>query len=159
MKIAVTVSGKDAAAEIAETRRIACSIFGYLAHCPEFLFLKRKREVSLGILFVSPEKIKALNKFYRQKNRATDILSFPVFAALGELKAHRGNLLDLGDLVIAPRIVRRDAKQLKKTFYAQFLWVLSHGILHILGLDHERGARERARISELEEKIQALLAA
>lgn len=89
----------------------------------------------LSIVFVDSERIRDLNKKYRGKDEPTDVLSF------GE---------NLKEIVICPEIVEKNAKKLKLDYNKELAKVLIHGILHILGFDHEK--EEEAKIMEEKEK-------
>lgn len=92
---------------------------------------KNNAEVSLRI--VEANEIQALNKRYRQKDKTTNVLAFP-----SELP--EGIELDyelLGDVVICSDVVKQEAIQQQKTYQAHFAHMLIHGILHLLGYDHQ----------------------
>jgi len=78
---------------------------------------------TLSLAFVGKDEIKKLNKKFRQKNKATDVLSF-------NLKEK--NIL--GEVVICPEVVKEKGEDLKRVFI--------HGILHLLGYDHEKSEKE-----------------
>ena len=99
----------------------------------------RKTE-TLSLAFVSREEIKKLNKKFRKKNKATDVLSF-------ELKEKN----HLGEIIICPDIVKENAKKYGVPIKQEMAKVFVHGILHLLGYDHE-GTKERARVMEGLEK-------
>lgn len=134
-------------------KQAAFFVLTSLFHEPEFAFLKKKAEISLGVALVENEEIKKINKRYRKKAETTDVLSFPFFQNAEELSSAAEGDTEIGDLVIAPDVVREEAARSRKKYYTQFLWVLTHGILHVLGLDHERSAREARRMRALEEKL------
>ncbi len=75
------------------------------------------KEKEISVVFVSREKIKELNEKYRKKNGPTDVLSF------------EGENDFLGEIVICPEVVKEKKEELE--------FVLIHGILHLLGYDHE----------------------
>ena len=80
--------------------------------------------MALSIALVGPNRIKALNRKYRKKNQATDVLSFQYD--------------DSGEVVICPQEVKKNAQQFKLTFQKELVRVLTHGILHILGYNHQQ---------------------
>lgn len=87
-----------------------------------------------------------LNLKYRGKNRPTDILSFPspeVFRAAG----------DLGELIICLPVLKRQAEGLGHSPRRELDILLAHGLLHLLGLDHERGRAEARRMACFEEQL------
>jgi probable rRNA maturation factor len=97
---------------------------------------------SLGIRFISDQEMKRLNATWRQKDQATDVLSFP-----GELRgipAHpqlaAGPPLEgyhLGDIAISVPTARRQAQRQNHATEREFKTLLLHGLLHCLGYDHE----------------------
>ena len=90
---------------------------------------------SSTIAIVSDARIRALNRRYRRKNRATDVLSFP-----GQAAGH------LGDIVIAAGVARQQAREARHALQTELRVLALHGLLHLLGYDHERDAGLMARI-------------
>ena len=84
---------------------------------------------------VSDARIRSLNRLYRKKNRATDVLSFP-----GQDPRH------LGDVVIAAGVARRQARAAGHSVQTEFRVLALHGLLHLLGYDHDRDAGQMARL-------------
>jgi len=105
-----------------------------------FLLLK-KNGLSVEIFLVSDFEIKKINKKYRNKNKATNVLSFcqPKDFVLAPLKKH------LGEIYLAPNYIKKNKQDIKL--------MLVHGILHLLGYDH---IKEADRI-KMEEKEKSLL--
>jgi probable rRNA maturation factor len=89
---------------------------------------------NLSIALVGQGRIRELNKKYRGKNRATDVLAFP------------GN--GLGEIVICLREVKKNAKRFGSIFKKELARVLIHGILHLLGYNHERSKTETKKMEE-----------
>jgi probable rRNA maturation factor len=90
-----------------------------------------KRESLLTIRFVSSKEGRALNKRWRARDYATNVLAFP------------GDTLDrqrrwLGDIVICAPVLRREARQQGKQLKAHCAHLMVHGLLHLLGHDHQR---------------------
>ncbi len=96
-------------------------------------------DFDLGILITTNKSIKKYNKKYRQKDKPTDILSFPYH---NELKAGQAIKIkneedkNLGDLIISIEYVQKAAKELNQNFDSHLKMLLVHGILHLLGYDH-----------------------
>ncbi len=97
-----------------------------------------KHRVTLAI--VRDAEMKKMNTAYRGKNATTDVLSFP-----SEEEDY------LGDILIAPAQIRRQAKEFGRTNKSEFALMLIHGTLHLLGHDHEK-TKEAARMFLLQEK-------
>lgn len=91
-------------------------------------------DAELTIRFVNESESAALNKQYRNKNGATNILSFP-FEVPAELDGEV-ELNLLGDLIICSDVVKKEAEQQNKSEMAHWAHMLVHGTLHLLGYDH-----------------------
>ncbi len=98
---------------------------------------------ALSILLTTDRKIRALNRTFRGKDQATDVLSFPAAPVPG------GPPL-LGDLVISLDTGRRRAKEDGRPVGRELARYLAHGLLHLLGYDHERSPREARRMARAE---------
>ena len=90
---------------------------------------------TVAVVLVSDAKIRALNRRYRRKDHATDVLSFP-----NEDTGH------IGDIVIAAGVARRQARDAGHGLQTELRVLALHGLLHLLGYDHERDAGQMARI-------------
>ena len=111
-------------------------------------YLELPKQSELCISIVNDEKIRELNKNYRNINRATDILSFTQEIGLDN------NLL--GDLVISYQTALRHSKKYNVTIEREFNKLLIHGILHLIGYDHKKKKETgimREKEKELEEFI------
>lgn len=108
-------------------------------------------EVSL--LFTDNDTIKGLNAQWRAKDKPTNVLSFPAFP----LKPGMALMPLLGDIVLAFETVKSEAKQEHKPFDDHVSHLVVHGLLHLLGYDHETDA-EADEMEGLERKILARLA-
>jgi probable rRNA maturation factor len=94
--------------------------------------------------------VRRLNRDFRGKDKPTNVLSFPS----GDSPAPRGAPKMLGDVVIAYRTVMREAAAQGKSARDHLLHLVVHGVLHLLGYDHERSAAAR-RMETLETRILA----
>jgi probable rRNA maturation factor len=101
----------------------------------------------LSIALITNREIAKLNRRYRKKAGPTDVLSFPV----GELPD--GRLRLLGDVVISVERAEEQAKAGGWTLLEEIDRLLIHGILHLLGYDHERSKKEAQVMRALERKI------
>ena len=104
-----------------------------------------KKAASLTILLSDDARLKALNHDFRGKNKPTNVLSFPA-----------GADTYLGDIAIAYGVTTREAKAQGKRFADHAAHLVVHGVLHLLGFDHERAA-DAKRMEPLEVKILARL--
>jgi len=110
----------------------------------------RIRRADLAIRLVDTKEGRALNRHYRGKDYATNVLSFPVELPEGV------NLPLLGDLVICAPVVAREAAEQGKPLAAHYAHLTIHGVLHLLGLDHEN-EREAEAMERIEREILASL--
>ena len=114
----------------------------------------RIREADLAIRLVDAREGRALNRHYRGKDYATNVLSFPADAAEG-VKLLKGVKMPLlGDLVICAPVVAREAKEQGKPLNDHYAHLTVHGTLHLLGWDHE-DEREAECMERLEREILA----
>lgn len=108
----------------------------------------RIKRADLAIRVVDEKEGRALNRHYRGKDYATNVLSFPVELPEGV------TLPLLGDLVICAPVVAREARDQGKAPAAHYAHLTIHGVLHLLGLDHE-DPREADAMEQLEREILA----
>jgi probable rRNA maturation factor len=114
----------------------------------------RIREADLAIRIVDNKEGRALNRHYRGKDYATNVLSFPADIAEG-VKMPKGVKMPLlGDLVLCAPVVAREAREQKKPLAAHYAHLTVHGALHLLGWNHE-DAREADCMEALEREILA----
>jgi probable rRNA maturation factor len=100
----------------------------------------RARDAQISVLLVGAARSRNLNHRYRGRDYPTNVLSFAP-PALPALPAGRPRLL--GDLVICPQVLRREARQQHKSERAHWMHLFVHGLLHLLGYDHQRAAEAR----------------
>ena len=109
--------------------------------------LKRQHQenAEITLRFVKAIEIQQLNKQYRNKDKKTNILSFP-----SDLPSEI-NADFIGDIVLSPEVIRQEAQQQNKTVNAHFVHLIIHGILHLLGFDHsETDEAEKMESLEIE---------
>lgn len=111
------------------------------------------RPAVLAIRIVDAAESRALNRDYRGRDYPTNVLSFPFEAPPGLPDDASGGLL--GDLVICAPVVRREAAEQGKAPGAHWAHMLVHGLLHLLGYDHQNDTEAEA----MEGRERALLAA
>jgi len=128
--------------------------------------IKDRAEISLAI--VGDGRMRKLNKMYRGKNRVTDVLSFDnrsvipyLNKAFPRLKRATGEkfieppsgIKRLGEIIICYPQAKKQAKRLKHSLEKELTVLLIHGILHLLGYDHEKSESEASKMEEMEKKI------
>jgi probable rRNA maturation factor len=111
---------------------------------------KRFRGRELVIVFVDAKEQRRLNKTYRGKNYATDVLSFESMDPVGD---SAGDLGTLGELVICPEVISRQAKEHGLLVREELGYMVLHGFLHLLGYDHEKSEREAKRMFQLQDEM------
>ena len=94
----------------------------------------------LAIALVTDARMRALNRDYRRKDYATDVLSF------------EGEAPHLGDLVIAKGVAARQAREAGHNLQAELRVLALHGLLHLLGYDHD-DSKDRGRMARLESRL------
>ena len=90
----------------------------------------------LSIVITTDAKIRALNSKYRRKNKPTDVLSFPQVVYRKQKNGDRSPFL--GDVVISHQTMVKQARHYGVSNNAEFVRLLTHGILHLAGYDHEK---------------------
>ena len=98
------------------------------------------------IALVSDQKMRSLNRCYRGIARATDVLSFQVASHVESRHVIDADLPCLGDIVIATNVARRQAKQSGHRYGVELRILALHGLLHLLGYDHERDNGQMERL-------------
>jgi len=114
----------------------------------------RIREADLAIRIVGAKEGRALNRHYRGRDYATNVLSFPADMAEGVKLPKSVKMPLLGDIVLCAPVVAREAREQGKTLAAHYAHLTVHGVLHLLGWDHE-DAREAECMEQLEREILA----
>ena len=113
----------------------------------------KKRRFSLTILLTGNSKMKYLNKKFRNKNKTTDVLSFPNLGIV-DLKKRTNTKTYLGDIALSYEIINRRSKT--SNFDLEFDKVWIHGYLHLLGYDHKK-IKDYKVMKKIENKIIKIL--
>jgi probable rRNA maturation factor len=121
----------------AELKKITASILKAL----------ERSEAELSIALVGDKEMRTLNAKYRKKNKTTDVLSFPA-----DYPTPAEPVL-LGDVIISVEQARRQAKERNHSLKTEMVTLLIHGILHLLGYDHERSPQQAKIMANLEVKL------
>jgi probable rRNA maturation factor len=106
-------------------------------------------DAELSVLFIGDRAMRTLNKTWRNKDRTTDVLSFPL---------REGRFLHiqpdmLGDIVISVPVAARQAKDAGHSLTFELERLLVHGLVHLLGYDHEQGLKEARRMERKERQL------
>ena len=110
----------------------------------------------ITVTLTTPENIRKINKEYRNIDRATDVLSFPMFEKDELEEKIKNNDFEhedvLGDLVISIEKVREQAKEYGHSFERELSYMLVHGFYHLMGYDHIE-EEDKKKMRPKEEKI------
>jgi probable rRNA maturation factor len=107
----------------------------------------------ISILLLDDRQISELNQKYLRRNGPTDVISFP--QQDGSFPQAQPQVL--GDVVISVETARQQALKRQAPFYEEILVLLIHGVLHLLGFDHEKSAQERKKMQAREKELFASL--
>jgi probable rRNA maturation factor len=101
--------------------------------------------VELSVALVDDTRIHELNRTYRHKDKPTDVLAFPLQDLAPGKKTPRKPPAPghLGDVILSIETARRQAARHRRTLLAELTMLLGHGLLHLLGYDHQTDAEER----------------
>lgn len=112
------------------------------------------RDCEVSIVFTDDADIRALNKVFRNKDKATDVLSFP----LQKKPFPKHPTGHLGDLVISLPTAKRQSREFNVAPKSEVLRLLIHGLLHLLGYDHEKvSAKVATQMRRKEKKLFTLV--
>lgn len=107
---------------------------------------------NLSILLVGDKEIAGINSRYRNKNQPTNVLSFP-FADGADASLAGLPIKELGDIIISVDTARREAMLYNQPFAERMNWLLVHGLLHLLGYDHERSTNDERQMQARENEL------
>jgi probable rRNA maturation factor len=134
----------------------------------ESFLLRVRRELDLKqaqvtVCLVSDAEIAGMNQSFRKKRGPTDVLSFPAVKLRKPTQSRRpaaaavsldSDATSLGDIAIAPAVAKRNAKNYGRTLPAELKILILHGVLHLLGFDHEA---DRGEMDRTEKKLRRRL--
>ena len=115
-----------------------------------------KKDVEVSVTFVDNDGIKELNSQYRQKNCATDVLSFPMFDDFTETDMYP-EPVPLGDIVISLERAEQQAHHLFHSIYHEVAFLSVHSTLHLLGYDHETSKSDEEEMFRKQKEIMEII--
>ncbi len=118
-------------------------------------YIDVNQDCEIGIACVDHDESHHLNLEYRQKDKSTNVLSFP--SDIPEEVLAMLDALPIGDLVICIPVVLTEAQEQSKTPLEHFTHMLVHGVLHLMGYDHETSEADAEQMEALEIEILAKL--
>lgn len=119
----------------------------------------------INVLITNNEGIREINRDYRDTDRETDVLSFPMFEFMpgefpedvSELLDPGSDLLPLGDMALSVEKIRQQAEEFGHSVEREIGYLTVHSVLHLLGYDHVDEGEKKAQMREREEIIMAAL--
>ena len=102
--------------------------------------LGRKLPRQIEIVPIREPEARRLNRRYRARRRAANVLSFRYGS-------------DYGEILVCPQVIRRDAASTGNTYSYQLTWMVLHGMIHLAGLHHEKTRAVAAKVNRLERRI------
>ena len=114
--------------------KIVEAVFDYLNN--------KENQYEISLLITNDETIHQLNKEYRQKDKPTDVLSFPM-----------EDEVMLGDIVISLDTAKNQAQEREIGLEREIVFLFIHGLLHLLGYDHETSVEDEKEMFALQEEI------
>ena len=125
-------------------------------------FMKQPDELEVAISFVSEDEIKRINNEFRNIDKVTDVLSFPLIDNPEKKKINKQNFpydvdfdseeICLGDILICKQVATAQAQEYGHSYDREVCYLLVHGIFHLLGYDHME-EDEKAEMRKREEQV------
>lgn len=147
-KLKVTITNQQKAVKIPSGLRLMLR-----RCCTAVLRMEQfEGDAEVNITFVDDEQIHAMNKQFRNKDSATDVLSFPLGEnGIWDINPDTG-CKELGDIVLSVEHAVAQAKEFGHTFQREMGYLTVHSMLHLLGYDHVNGGLEKTIMREKEEE-------
>jgi probable rRNA maturation factor len=139
-------------------RTIKIDIAQFQKDAQMLLKILKYDDFDLGIWITTNATIQKYNRDYRNKDKPTDILSFPYHDTLKggqRIKVNQPEDENLGDLIISAAYVTNDTKQFGVTFEHRMRRLLTHGICHLLGYDHIKDSEYKIMLAKERELLEA----
>lgn len=166
MKNTKTAKGQDLMAKIKVTIQnkqkkfpIPTGIRLLIRRCCNAVLIQQgfEQPAEVNVAFVDDEHIRKLNSQFRQIDKSTDVLSFP----LGENGIYDKNpetgALMLGDIVLSVEHADMQAKEYGHSFQREMGYLTAHSMLHLLGYDHVNGGLEAMKMRENEDAVMSMM--
>lgn len=115
----------------------------------------QEANLSISIILTTPENIKEINTKYRNIEKETDVLSFPMFEKeeINEMILNKNNIPEvLGDIIVSIEKVKEQAKEYGHSFERELSYMIVHGFYHLMGYDHIE-EKDKIKMRPKEEKI------
>ncbi|MEG2348823.1 MAG: rRNA maturation RNase YbeY [Clostridia bacterium] len=162
MNINIDLDGKIIKFLSDETKKDNNTFSKYIEDIVYFALLEQKIEIEnifISIKSANEKKIKQINKDYRNIDKVTDVLSFPIFDAdefskiINEKQEQKKmKAIELGDIVICLDRVKQQSIEYKTGILREMLYMITHGVCHLLGYDHQSDD-QKTQMRKIEENI------
>lgn len=113
--------------------------------------IDNRNDYDLSVSFVDNKTIRNINRDYRNIDKSTDVISFAMLDSEDIVFQDNSNL-DLGDIFISVETAKQQAKDLNQSLNREILFLFIHGLLHLLGFDHE-DLEDEKKMFKLQEEI------
>ena len=112
-------------------------------------------DAEVSVTLVDNAGIRALNSEYRDIDRATDVLSFPMYEGgeIDETDVLEGEPISIGDIVLSLERAEEQARDFNHSFDREVAFLCVHSVLHLLGYDHELGEEEEKDMFARQEDV------
>jgi probable rRNA maturation factor len=118
---------------------------------------RRKAEAfEISLTLCGATKIRTLNREYRNKDKKTDVLSFQLHEDLRASENQEflfGRVVNLGDVLICKEVAKTQSKEFKISYELELIHLFIHGVLHLLGYDHEISNNEELIMNKIGDKL------
>ncbi len=115
------------------------------------------QDAMVSVTFTDNDGIRELNREYRDKDTATDVLSFPMYTMEEDDRPAPDMTAELGDIVLSLERAGEQAEEFGHSFERETAFLTVHSVLHLLGYDHERGEAEEKDMFRRQEEIMTIL--
>ena len=109
-------------------------------------------DLTIGLTFTGDDEIRAINNEYRGIDRATDVLSFPLYERDDEIELLEGELAPFGDIVLSVPHAQAQAAEYGHSVEREVCYLIVHGLMHLAGYDHIE-AEDKAEMRGEEEQL------
>ncbi len=110
-------------------------------------------DCEVSVTFTDNEGIRELNREYRNKDSATDVLSFPMYSFTEDDMPDPDFMVELGDIVLSLERAAEQAVEFGHSYEREVAFLCVHSVLHLLGYDHELSPEDEAVMIERQKKI------
>lgn len=115
-----------------------------------------KKTATINLVLVNKRKIRDLNRQWRNKDKTTDILSFSYQESQNHSPLPKSGTNLLGELILCPEQINQQARLCHHSFKTELTGTLVHGILHLLGYNHQTAAGHQKMNNRAQEIIRQL---